>query len=266
MFKSFIYQTGRLFLIAVLVLFVTGHVFGLSSGSRGNYSSEEGNKKSLNLAIGYVSLSGNAKSTSGSLKFDYTFTLKKLYIETKGYYIFTDVTNVATGQTNRTDEKYYLTVKSNYKKGKKSGIFANVSWFKNKPAGINKNISIASGYSRIISDTDKKKGKFGLGFEGFNEEKIIEEKIKTNSTFAAYFELSFQYSFNESNKLKFENETRVSMSDREDYRLFNNISYSSAINKNLAIELNYLHQFNNLPVPGKKKTDTTTTVNIVFRF
>ena len=266
MFKSFVYKAGRLCLIIFAVILFSCFAFPLSIESEGSYSTDNGSKKSLNLAIGYVSLSGNAKSTSGSFKLDYTYTYKKIFLETKAYYIFTDVTDVNTGLTNRTDEKYYLTVKSNYKKGKKSGIFANVSWLKNKPAGINKNLSIASGYSRIIADSEKKKGKFGIGFEGFNEEKIIEKKLKTNSSIAAYFELSFQYAFNDSNKLKFENETRVNVSNSEDYRLFNNISYSSAINKNLAIEFNYLHQFKNLPVPGKKKTDTTTTINLVFRF
>ncbi len=265
MFKSFIYTIRRLCLIWITVFF-TFYVMGLSSQAEGNYSTEKGTKKSLNLAIGYVSLSGNAKSTSGSLKLNYTFTINRVFLEAKAYYIFTDVTDLNTGLTNRTDEKYYLTLKSNYKKGKKSGIFANISWFKNKPAGINKNLSIASGFSRILSDNDVKKSKFGIGVEGYKEEKIIDSNIKTNSTFAAYFEFTFQYTFNDSNKLKFENETRMNISDSEDYRLFNNISYSSAINKNLAIEFNYLHQFKNLPVPGKKKTDTTTTINVVFRF
>ncbi|BBB32440.1 hypothetical protein TTHT_0878 [Thermotomaculum hydrothermale] len=264
MFKGFIGKTGRLFLILTICFNLT--VFSSPISSETSYSTKGKNEKSLNLAIGYVSLSGNAKSTTGSFKVDFSYVFKKFYFETKAYYIFTDVTNVSTGQTNRTDEKYYFTFKSNYKKGKKSGIFANISWLKNKPAGINKNLSIASGYSRIISDSKKRKGKFGLGFEGFKEEKIIQDSIKTNSSLAAYFEFSFQYAFNNANKLKFENETRVNISDTEDYRLFNNISYSSSLNKNMAIEFNYLHQFKNLPVPGKKKTDTTTTVNIVFRF
>ncbi len=266
MFKSSINQAGRFFLILFVIYFFNINLYSLSIEGESNYSTKNGKEKSLNLAIGYVSLSGNAKSTSGSFKLDYTYTYKKLFFETKAYYIFTDITDVQTGKTNRTDEKYYLTLKSNYKKGKKSGIFANISWLKNKPAGINKNLSIASGYSRIIADSKRKKGKFGIGLEGFKEEKIIDKSIKTNSIFAAYFEFSFQYSFNDSNKVKFENETRVNISNNDDYRLFNNISYSSAINKNLAIEFNYLHQFKNLPVPGKKKTDTTTTVNLVFRF
>ncbi len=266
MFKGIINKAGRLPLIVFALLFINLNLFPLSIEGGSNYSTEKGKEKSLSLAIGYVSLSGNAKSTSGSFKLDYTYTYKKLFFETKAYYIFTDITDVQTGKTNRTDEKYYLTLKSNYKKGKKSGIFANVSWLKNRPAGINKNLSIASGYSRIIADSEKKKGKFGIGLEGFKEEKIIDKTIKTNAIFAAYFEFSFQYSFNDSNKLKFENETRVNISNNDDYRLFNNLSYSSAISKNLAIEFNYLHQFKNLPVPGKKKTDTTTTVNLVFRF
>ena len=139
MFKSFVYKAGRLCLTIFSVILFSCFAFSLSMEGEGNYSTGNGNKKSLNLAIGYVSLSGNAKSTSGSFKVDYSYTYKKLYLETKAYYIFTDVTNMETGLTNRTDEKYYFTVKTNYKKGKKSGIFANVSWLKNKPAGINKN-------------------------------------------------------------------------------------------------------------------------------
>ena len=266
MFKYLFYKIRRLCAVSVFVFLFFNIVFASPIKSNAAYSTEKGKKKNLNLSIGYVSLSGNAKSTTGSFKLDYTYTVKKLYIETRSYYVFTDITDINTGETNRTDEKYYLTVKSNYKKGKKSGIFTNISWLKNKPAGINKNLSVASGYSRIMWSGDKKKGKFGLGVEGFKEEKIIDGGIKTNSSFAAYFEFSFQYSFNDSNKLKFENETRVNFSDTNDYRISNDISYSSSISKNLAVEFNFLHQFKNLPVPGKKKTDTTTTVNIVFRF
>ena len=263
MLKSVFHKAGGFFLIFFLALTIV-NASPIKAG--GNYSTEEGKKHELSLALGYVSFSGNAQSETGSLKVRYAFVFKKLFIETKAYYIFNDITDISTGETNRTDEKYSLAVKTNYKMGKKSGVFTNLSWYKNKPAGINQNLSVAGGYSKILVDTDKKKGKLGIGVEGYKEEKIIEDEIKTNSSLAAYFEFGYELKFNDANKLKFENESRMNLSDSEDYRLENNLTYSSAINKKIAIEFNYIHQYKNLPVPGKKKTDTTTMINVVFRF
>ncbi len=263
MFKSFFNKIGGFFLITCLVV---SNAYPSPINAGGNYSTKKGQKHELSLALGYVSFSGNAQSETGSLKIRYAFIFKKLFVETKAYYIFNDITDINTGETNRTDEKYSLAVKTNYKIGKKSGVFTNLSWYKNKPAGINQNLSIAGGYSKILVDSDRKKGKLGIGIEGYKEEKIIENNIKTNSSLAAYFEFGYELKFNHSNKLKFENESRMNLSDSQDYRLENNLTYSSAINKRIAIEFNYIHQYKNLPVPGKKKTDTTTMINVVFRF
>ena len=263
MFKNFYSKNGRLFLVFIVLI-----AFGFYSfaGEGTKYSSNGEKKESLNLALGYVYLSGNAKSETGSFKVDYCLAVNRIFLEAKTYFIFTDVTDVSTGHTTRIDEKYFFGLKSNYMLGKKSGIFANVSWLKNKPAGINKNLAIATGYSRILVDNDKKKSKFGIGVEGYKEEKIIGNLLEDDSFVAAYFEFAFQYAFNEANKIKFENETRVNFSDSDDYRLLDNLSYSSAINKKMAIEFNYIHQYRNIPVPGKKKTDTTLMINLVFKF
>ncbi len=266
MLKGFFCQVRRLCSVMFFLFMLVLQCYPLSLFGNRAFAGNIGKKQGLNLALGYVSLSGNAKSETGSFKVDYQFLFKKIYFECRAYYIFTDITDVKTGKTNRTNEKYYITLKSNYKKGKKSGIFTNLTWYKNRPSGINKNLSIAGGYSRILIDNDRKKSKFGLGVEGYKEEKIINFNLKSNSSIAAYFEFSYAYAFNKSNRLKFENETRINVSNTTDYRLSNNFSYSSALNEKMAIEINYIHQYKNFPVPGKKKTDTTTTINLVFRF
>ena len=50
------------------------------------------------------------------------------------------------------------------------------------------------------------------------------------------------------------------------YRSEAEVTAQAAMNAHLALKLGYLLRFANEPVPGFKKTDTTTTASIVLRW
>jgi len=78
--------------------------------------------------------------------------------------------------------------------------------------------------------------------------------------------VDYRYFLNKDNTLKFGNESRMSLPNNEDYRLTSTLSYMSTINHTLALEISYQQQYRNLPVDDKRKSDTTTTINLLFSF
>ena len=254
-------QIGRpgQFLIAFLVLILCiGSVFADEPSGEPDTS--------LTVSLGYVSTSGNSKTTTGNFKSSYMAKWKKFDFGANASFIFTDVKDLDTGETSRNTEKYTVLLKSDYRIAKKGSVFLNLGWQKDRPSGIQNNFSIASGLGRTLKDTKIAKLKFGLGLEGFRETKIINEVESTNSRMAMYFQLDYQYRFNPQNTIRITNETRMSFSNYNDYRVTTAISYVSAINHTLALEVAFQDNFKNLPVEGKQKSDTISTVNLVFKF
>ncbi|NOZ12994.1 MAG: DUF481 domain-containing protein [Acidobacteria bacterium] len=227
---------------------------------------EKGEDTALTVSIGYVSTSGNSETRTGNFRSDFHTQWGRLDFMVYGSYLFTDVTNRETGVKSRDTEKIETGIKTDYKIRDKSSIFTNVVWRKDEPSGIAHNLSLASGYGCAFLDDSRTKLKAGIGLEGFQEEKIVEGDRISDSALAIYFQVDYRYHFSKNNVLKFSNQSRMSLSDNTDYRLASALSYVSAINHTLALEISYQHNYKNLPVDDKRKTDTTTTVNLVFHF
>lgn len=220
----------------------------------------------VSVALGYVSISGNAKSQTGNVKAKWAWTRNDWTLSAGGSFVFNDVTDAKTGEETRSTEKYQLAFKTGYALWDKGGVFTNLSWLKNEPAGVAENLSLATGFSRDFMDDGPLLLTAGLGVEGFQETKIQPDGEVESKRMAAYMQMELVWKLNEHNELKFYNESRLSMSDSEDYRMTSNLAYHSSINSRFAVEIAYEHAYKNLPVVGKGTTDTTTTVNLVYKF
>ncbi len=255
-------KTGRLcnfVIISLVILF-------LSVPGQSEPNTKGKGDTGLTVSVGYISTSGNSETTTGNFKFDYHTKWGHLNFLGYGAYLFTDVTNQATGVNSRDTERLEAGIKTDYALREKSSVFTNLSWKKDIPSGIDHNISLASGYGCTFFDSSQSKLKGGVGLEGFQEETIVEGSHFRDSVLAVYFQVDYRYSFNKDNTLKFGNESRMNLSNNEDYRLSSTLSYISTINHTLALEISYQQQYRNLPVDDKRKSDTTTTINLVFSF
>ena len=176
------------------------------------------------------------------------------------------MTDEETEQTVRKKEKYAVALKTDYQMWEKGGLFGNLSWLKDEPSGIRESVSVSSGFGRIFRDRDGIKLSGGLGLEGFREIRLEDTGATSHSVTAGYMQWKLVWKFNEHGRLIFTNNSRVNLSDSEDYRTDSNLSFQSAINSKLAVELAYQHQYRNVPVDNRERTDTTTTINLVFKF
>lgn len=123
----------------------------------------------LTFSVGYISTTGNSDTTTGNFKFNYHTKWGRLNFRTTGAYLFADVTNPATGVNSRNTERLEAGIKTDYALREKSSVFANFSWKKDVPSGIDHNISLASGYGYTFFDSSQSKLKGGVGLEGFQE-------------------------------------------------------------------------------------------------
>jgi putative salt-induced outer membrane protein YdiY len=222
-------------------------------------------QQSISLSLGYVSVTGNADTATGNIEFEHKLNYKKFVFVTAGKFIFTDVDS-EDGTTTRKTEKYNAAFKLNYNISKTKGYFANLVWERDVPSGISKSFSLASGMdiTKIFSKDNKLKT--GFGIEAFNETRISDTDSEKSDRIAGYMQVEYAVKLSQNNFLKIENQSRMSFSDNEDYRITNNISYISHINKILALKVIYNHDYKSLPVEGKEKVNTTTTISLMFKF
>lgn len=258
------FMRARLVVRCLLFLVIGGWPFTIPASTPPAH--EGNNTQRLSIALGYVSISGNSRSTSGNLKAAWRFQTGSLRFDTDGSFFFTDITDGETGDEFRKTERYQLSVKGDYRIWEKGGIFATLGWLKNEPAGIEKNLSLATGFSRTLTEDGPFRVEGGLGVEGFHETRLQTDGPEKVRRMAAYMEVDVAWRLNDHNELKFGNESRMSLSNGEDFRLASVLSYHSSINSKLAVEVAYEHQYKNLPVEGKGTTDAVTTVNLVFKF
>lgn len=221
--------------------------------------------QSFFISLGYASITGNAEAETGNLEFEHSFTYKKFQCVTTGKFIFTDLKD-EDGIVTRKTEKYNAAIKSNYIIKNNKSFFGNVSYEKDKPSGIYNSLSLASGLDFTALFSKNHKIKTGFGLEAFSEEKIENDIFSTHDKIAGYMQVLYNVKLSENNFLKVENQSRIDFSDNDDYRITNNLSYLSHINKTLALKVIYNHDYKSMPVEGKEKVNTTTTVNLVFKF
>ncbi len=237
----------------------------LTSSGANDKNAQKIKKQSISLSLGYVSVTGNADTATGNIEFEHKLNYKKFVFATTGKFIFTDVDG-DDGTTTRKTEKYNAAFKLNYNISKTKGYFANLVWERDVPSGISKSFSLASGMdiTKIFSKDNKLKT--GFGIEAFNETRISDTDSESSDRIAGYMQVEYAVKLSSNNFLKIENQSRMSFSNNEDYRITNNISYISHINKILALKVIYNHDYKSLPVEGKEKVNTTTTISLMFKF
>jgi len=256
----------KICVLIVFLCFISGSVFAKPANVKSeNVMNDRKMEQSFFISLGYVAVTGNAETSTGNVELEHKFSYNKFLFVTSGKFIFTDVDSEDGTQTRKT-EKYNAAFKFNYNIDNQKSYFANLSWERDIPSGIEKSFSLASGLDITTLFSKNHKIKTGFGIEAFNESRIHEDSYNSTDKIAGYMQVLYNVQLSENNFLVVENQSRMNFSDREDYRVTNNISYLSHINKTLALKVIYNYDYKNLPVEGKKKLNTTTTVSLMFKF
>jgi putative salt-induced outer membrane protein YdiY len=148
-------------------------------------------------------------------------------------------------------------------------------------AGLDHRAEGQVGYQRHFFREDKHRGWGEAGYDITVDRVYIESvtldammaPIGSVETFdwvdpvhAARLYLGYENLLNDAVTLRTGLEALINVEEPEDTRLNWDNTLSSKLVGSLSVELGFLLQFDNVPVPGRKKVDTSTKLNLVYTF
>ena len=215
--------------------------------------------------LGAIFTAGNTETTSVKGRLDLKQALEKWDNEYQFDVLFKEdeVTDSTTGEerTEKTAEKYYVSAKGNRRlEDENSKLFVFASHTDDEFAGVSKYTTIAAGYGRRLLETahtslDADIGP-GYAFGEQSDGEDIEDVIVRASA-------HFQWAVSENAKF----EQRISTeAGADNTRTISETSLITQINGSLSMKLG-LTITNNTEVPADtEKTDTESTVTLVYSF
>lgn len=172
--------------------------------------------------------------------------------------------NDSVKETEVTAKKYFISAQSNYKLNKKkSALFVYGSYTDDRFSGFKYQSSVAFGYSDQLFSTDMSHFKYSVGpGYTFNESNsgVADESSMLRLALAYENTLSDSAKFNQSlsSEVVFE-EGSNTLSKSE-------TAITSKLMGNLNLKASYLVTHNSEVAADKEKTDTTTSISVVFLF
>jgi len=204
--------------------------------------------------LGAVIASGNSESKSGNVKLAAT-DVDGPWTNTLGF----DAV-YASDAVSATSQRWEVLGQSSYKFDAHNFVFGGLRYEDDRFSGFNYQgtLSAGIGHQFIDSDATKLSGQVGLGY------KVAETRLPVDRVTAlAYLgTVDFRHAFNASTTL-LDKLTIEATSDNSFIQ--NELALEVKISDKLALAVGYAVRHNTDPPPAFKKTDTLTTVNLVYQ-
>ena len=207
-----------------------------------------------NFNFGYVATSGNSKAKTLNLAFD----LKKNLIKWRHAMHLEALKSSSDGTT--TAERYYGSWQSNYKFNGRQSVFGRLEYEDDHFSSYKYQATASVGYSYRVIDTDR----YTLDLEagpGYRRSETIDHKIQNEPILRAATNFEWRISPNATFDQDFSTETGT---DNTIVRSRTGLVVD--INASWAVKLGYKIKWTHNIEPGKKHTDTETTVSVVYKF
>jgi len=203
---------------------------------------------------GVVVSTGNSESKAGNVKLAVG--------ETTGPWTNTVGFNAvyAADSVNTTSQRWELLGQTNYKFDAHNYLFGGLRYEDDRFGGYKSQATLSAGLGHLFIDTadTKLSGQAGLGF------KRTEKRVPADTVNAlAYLgSLDFRHAFNASTTLL--DKLSVEATSDNTYAQ-NELALEVKMSDKLALAVGYAVRYNSDPPPAFKKTDTLTTVNLVYQ-
>ncbi len=231
---------------------------------------EEEKAWQANAELGAIFTSGNTETTSIKAKLDVKqeleswsnhYVLDALFKEDE---IETEIDGVVSEEKQTTAEKYFASLQANYKlESEGSSLFVFGSHTDDKFGGISKYTTIAAGYSRHLykSDAALLKADIGPGY-------VFGEQADGTEIDSSIIRLAADYSLKVSENATFTQVVSVesSFEGEKNTRTKSETGFAAKINGSLQMKLGLVITNNSEVSVGTEKTDTETTVTLVYAF
>lgn len=145
--------------------------------------------------------------------------------------------------------------------GDRYELFAGASYERDEFAGLDSRAVLEAGGIWRAVDQVRQSLAFDLGMTWTTEDPVAGERL---DSFGAVAGLEWIWKLSESASLRERLLYFPNFDDGEDWRLRSESSLQAALASSWALRLSYLLTRDNLPAPGFEKTDTTTSVSLVW--
>jgi putative salt-induced outer membrane protein len=210
----------------------------------------------FSLGLSYLATSGNSSSTTGGLDLSYKHTFDPWSIAVTGSYLRAESSGTETANRMGLGIRGDRTLSDRWK------VFVEGSWLRDTFAGIDARYLLGAGVSYQAVKTDLQDLSFDLGV-GWTSDHPVD--AGTDSYASGLLGLSYTLKISPTAKLTEKLLWVPDLQDSQNWRVASDTGLESAIAAKLALKLDFQYLFDNVPVPGFKKTDTKTAVSLVVR-
>lgn len=169
----------------------------------------------------------------------------------------------ATGVKSVNTENWQTQLRYDRFLSEKFSLYALTHMRHDAPAGFDLNYGGSAGYAHLLYKTDMTVFKYELGFDATRQKFVT--LIKENAYSARLF-LQYTHKFSETAFFGQDMENLFNVQERSDYRINSLTSLNFKLTQKVAFQAGYAIRFDNQPVAGFKKVDTTTQFGLNVNF
>ena len=205
---------------------------------------------------GFVKTTGNTDTTALNVRLNFIRTGKKWRHRFTGTALMTSEDGI------KENERYTVEVQSDRKLSEKSWLFGAFRWDADKFGSYDPQLSLTAGYGYQLMKSEKHelKGEIGAGYRKLEER---ESGISSSEAIARFL---LDDSWQVFKTTLWTNRLLVEAGSSNTFSQFNT-GLAVSMTEVFAIKLGYEYRHNTTVPPGdSKKTDTITSVNLVYNF
>ena len=206
--------------------------------------------------LGFVNTSGNTETTALNAKLNFVRTGKKWR------HRFTGTALMTSEDGDKENERYTMEIQSDRKLTEKSWLFGAFRWDADKFGSYDPQLSLTAGYGYQLMKSEKHelKGEIGAGYRKLEER---ESGISNREAIARFL---LDDSWQVFKTTLWTNRLLVEAGSSNTFSQFNT-GLAVSMTDVFAVKLGYEYRHNTTVPPGdSKKTDTITSVNLVYHF
>jgi len=205
--------------------------------------------------LGLVIARGNSDTEAGNARFDLIYTEERWTNETNLSAVYARDSGVTSAN------RFVIGNKTDYSLSEKSYILGALRYDRDQFSTFRFQSTVSIGYGRRLLETERQKLKVELG-PGFRFAEIRDTGESENEVIARGF-ADYTWTISETAALT----NRFLVEAGADNSFFENVlGLTLAINSRLALKTGFTVRHNTDVDPARKKTDTLTTVNLVYNF
>ncbi|HEY6930459.1 MAG TPA: DUF481 domain-containing protein [Thermoanaerobaculia bacterium] len=209
------------------------------------------------LGISYIATSGNTSTSSFGGNFGLKWLPDPWALEAKFAFLRSESEHVVTA------EAYDASLTAARSLTKRLDVYGGSEYHRNVFAGIDYRINATAGAGYKVLDGPVTFLRPEIGF-GYEKRKLAD--VGTDSYPVARAGLKFLWKFSAGGEFANESSFTDDLNETDNWVFRNKATVSAKLTNVFQLRLGWAIEYNNLPAPGFKKTDTVTSAAIVAKF